>query len=541
MSASEKLKGIFVAEAFIPSEYLLPNEIHQKELLLDGQMILWNGPVQNVYSPIAIPDGDKLNRKLIGSYPLAGETEAIAALDAASQAYDKGRGAWPNTSVAERISCIENFTKQMKEQKSLIVKLIMWEIGKSFSDSTKEFDRTIEYINDTVETLKKMDRLSSRFEIEQGIAAHIRRSPFGVVLCMGPYNYPLNETFSLLIPAIIMGNTVVVKPPRFGTLLYYPLLEAFRTCFPKGVVNMVYGKGSEIIPAMMKTGKIHVLGLIGSSKVASELKKSHPKANRLRAVLGLDAKNAAIITNQAEIEQAVQETLLGALSFNGQRCTALKIVFVQKDIAKTFIDALCEGLSKLKIGMPWENGVNITPLPDPDKPTYIKACIEDAAKHGGKVMNAHGGETLGTFVYPAIVYPVNKEMKLYWEEQFGPIIPIVPFDNLDEPIDYIVDSNFGQQASIFSKSKEEVSTLIDALANQVSRININSQCQRGPDVFPFTGRKDSAEGTLSVTDALRAFSIRTLVATKLTQDNTKLLNDIVYNHSSGFLNTNYLF
>jgi acyl-CoA reductase-like NAD-dependent aldehyde dehydrogenase len=358
---------------------------------------------------------------------------------------------------------------------------------------------------------------------------------------MGPYNYPLNETFSLLIPALIMGNTVVVKPPRFGTLLYFPLLDAFKTCFPKGVVNTVYGKGSEIIPAMMKTGKIDVLGLIGSSKVASELKKAHPKANRLRAVLGLDAKNAAIITNNADIPQAVQETILGALSFNGQRCTAIKIVFVQNEIAPAFLEAMKVALDKLKHGMPWESGVNITPLPDPEKPKYIADCIIDAEKHGAKVMNANGGANYATFVNPAIVYPVTKEMRLYWEEQFAPIIPVVPFSNLDEPIDYIIDSNFGQQASIFSNDKVEVATLIDQLANQVSRININSQCQRGPDVFPFTGRKDSAEGTLSVTDALRAFSIRTLVATKLTETNTKLLNEIVYNHSSGFLNTNYLF
>jgi glyceraldehyde-3-phosphate dehydrogenase (NADP+) len=541
MNESEKLKHVFVEEGAIPEQYLLASEIHQKESLVDGEMRTWDGASQNVYSPVAVKTKDGLKRKLIGSYPLAGEKEAIEALNAASVAYNKGRGEWPNTSVAERIACVENFTKKMKEQKSQVVKLIMWEIGKSFADSTKEFDRTVEYINDTIDAVKKLDRLSSRFEIEQGIAAHIRRSPFGVVLCMGPYNYPLNETFSILIPAIIMGNTLVVKPPRFGTLLYFPLLEAFRTCFPKGVVNTVYGKGSEIIPAMMKTGKIDVLGLIGSSKVASELKKSHPKANRLRAVLGLDAKNAAIITENAEINQAVQETLLGALSFNGQRCTALKIIFVQQSIAKAFTEALCEAIGKLKMGMPWEDGVNITPLPDPDKPKYIKDCITDAEKFGAKVINANGGDTLESFVYPAVVYPVTKDMKLYWEEQFGPIIPIVPFDDINTPIDYIVDSNFGQQASIFSNDKIEVSKLIDELANQVSRININSQCQRGPDVFPFTGRKDSAEGTLSVTDALRSFSIRTLVATKLTDTNTKLLNDIVHNHSSGFLNTNYLF
>ncbi len=541
MNDTENIKGLFISEHQVPAEYQLAEEIHQKTSLVNGEMVEWGGPFQNVYSPISFHTPNGIERKCIGSYPLAGEAEAISALEAASKAYDKGKGAWPNTSVAERIICIENFTKQMKAQKDLVVKLIMWEIGKSFTDSTKEFDRTIEYITDTIEALKKIDRLSSRFEIEQGIAAHIRRSPFGVVLCMGPYNYPLNETFSLLIPAIIMGNTVVVKPPRFGTLLYYPLLKAFQTCFPKGVVNTVYGKGSEIIPAMMKTGKIDVLGLIGSSKVASELKKSHPKANRLRAVLGLDAKNAAIITNNAEIQQAVQETLLGALSFNGQRCTAIKIVFVQTQIASAFLEAMNAALDKLKHGMPWESGVNITPLPDPEKPKYIADCIADAEKHGAKVMNKNGGATYATFVNPAIVYPVTKDMRLYWEEQFAPIIPVVPFTNLEEPIDYIIDSNFGQQASIFSNDKVEVATLIDQLANQVSRININSQCQRGPDVFPFTGRKDSAEGTLSVTDALRAFSIRTLVATKLTETNTKLLNEIVYNHSSGFLNTNYLF
>src|ERR1700744_5055874 len=106
----------------------------------------------------------------------------------------------------------------------------MWEIGKSIADSTKEFDRTVEYINLTIDALKDIDRQSSRFEIEQGIVAQSRRSPLGVVLCMGPFNYPLNETFTTLIPALIMGNPVVVKVARYGQLLWDPLLEAFRAC-----------------------------------------------------------------------------------------------------------------------------------------------------------------------------------------------------------------------------------------------------------------------------------------------------------------------
>jgi acyl-CoA reductase-like NAD-dependent aldehyde dehydrogenase len=429
----------------------------------------------------------------------------------------------------------------MLAQKDIVVKLIMWEIGKTYADSEKEFDRTVEYIYATIDALKDVDRDSSRFTIEQGIAAQIRRSPLGVVLCMGPFNYPLNETFTTLIPAIIMGNTLLFKPPKHGTLLHYPLLEAFKSCFPKGVVNTIYGRGNAIVPALMESGKINVLTLIGSSKVANQLKKLHPKVNRLRAILGLDAKNAAIITKDADIKLAVQETVLGSLSFNGQRCTALKIVYVHKSIADQFISLLNEAVGKLQFGLPWEKGVTLTPLPEPGKPAYLNDLIEDAKKHGAKVMNEHGGTIKESFFYPAVLYPVNNKMKVYSEEQFGPIIPVIPFDDIEEPIQYVIDSTHGQQVSLFSKNKEELASLIDPLVNQVSRVNINSQCQRGPDTFPFTGRKDSAEGTLSVVDALRSFSIRSLVAAKLTDDNKEIINDIVSSHHSNFLSTKYIF
>jgi glyceraldehyde-3-phosphate dehydrogenase (NADP+) len=386
-----------------------------------------------------------------------------------------------------------------------------------------------------------IDRESSRFEIEQGIVAQVRRSPLGVVLCMGPFNYPLNETFTTLIPAIIMGNTLLFKPPKHGTLLHFPLLQAFQESFPKGVVNTIYGRGNSIVPGLMQSGKINVLTLIGSSKVANQLKKLHPKVNRLRAILGLDAKNAAIITQHADLKLAVEETVLGSLSFNGQRCTALKIIFVHHSIALEFIQQLNEAVTKLKYGMPWEKGVALTPLPEAGKPAYLKECIDDAISHGAKVMNENGGTIAETFVYPAIVYPVNSKMKLYSEEQFGPVIPVIPFTDLEEPIQYLIDSTHGQQVSVFSRNTEEVSSLIDPLVNQVSRVNINCQCQRGPDAFPFTGRKDSAEGTLSVVDALRSFSIRSLVATKLNENNKHLINEIVNSHQSNFLSTKFIF
>ena len=540
MSTTSRFDAIFVSEDQIPEQFRLP-EIHQREYLLDGELVQWDGPVTEVWSPVCIPGENGLQRKLIGTYPQTTEKEAVAALDAALAAYNNGRGEWPAMGVDKRIECMQNFVYLMLKQRDLVIKLLMWEIGKSYTDSAKEFDRTVDYINATIDALKVIDRESSRFEEAEGTIAQIRRQPLGVVLSMGPFNYPLNEIFTTLIPALIMGNTILFKLPKHGILAHYPLLEAFKEAFPKGVVNTLYGKGSEIIPPLMESGKINVLAFIGSSKVANGLKKQHPKVNRLRAILSLDAKNAAVVTNNADLDVAVSECIAGALSFNGQRCTALKLIFVQEGIADEFVKRIAEAVNNLKPGLPWDKDVKVTPLPEVDKPAYLKECIDDAVSKGAKVINADGGYINESFVFPAVVYPVDDSMKLYHEEQFGPVVPIVRFTSIDEPIQYQTDASHGMQVSIFSNDPKEVASLIDPFVSLVSRVNVNCQAQRGPDVFPFTGRKDSAEGTLSVHDALRSFSIRCLVAAKVTDDNKNLLNTIVRDHESDFLSTDYIF
>lgn len=539
MNAAQ-LTALFPTETEIPEEFQIREPIRQTEYLANGELRIWQGPVQEVFSPVFIKGSTGVTRKLVGSYPLLSETEVASILEAAVKAYDNGKGAWPTMPVAERIGHIKDFACRMKLKKSEIVKLLMWEIGKSYADSVKEFDRTVEYIEDTIDALKDLDRVSSRFQIEQNIIAQIRRSPLGVVLCMGPFNYPLNETFTTLIPALIMGNTIICKPPKLGTLFYRPLLELFRDCFPPGVVNFVYGRGSSIISPLMTTGKIDVLAFIGTSKVADTIKKDHPKPHRLRSVLGLDAKNPAIILPDADLTLTVQECLLGTLSFNGQRCTALKIIFVHEKIADSFLTQFATALSGLKLGMPWTPDVRITPLPEPQKPEYLTGLIQDAQNNGAKIINESGGTLSESLFYPALVYPVTAAMKLYTEEQFGPIIPVVPFTDMDTPIRYIEESHYGQQVSIFGNDPNEIAKLVDPLVNQVSRVNINSQCQRGPDIFPFTGRKDSAEGTLSVSDALRVFSIRTMVAAKENDPNKLLITDIVSDHKSNFLSTDFI-
>ena len=155
-------------------------------------------------------------------------------------------------------------------------------------------------------------------------------------------------------------------------------------------------------------------------------------------------------------------------------------------------------------------------------------------------MNEGGGTANATFFYPAVLCPVKPTMRIYREEQFGPLIPVVPYSDLSTPLDYVIDSSYGQQVSIFGRDPGTIAGLIDPLVNQVCRVNLNSQCQRGPDTFPFTGRKDSAEGTLSVSDALRVFSIRTLVAAKGSDLNKEIISAIVRERQSNFLSTDYI-
>ncbi|MDX1326920.1 MAG: NADP-dependent glyceraldehyde-3-phosphate dehydrogenase [Arenibacter sp.] len=527
-----------MSKTIIPEEFQITSEIHQKEYLINGELKKWNGQTTEVYSTISATE--TYAPTLLGSIPDMGEKEAMEALDAAYKAYNKGQGIWPTMHVRERLECMEAFVEKMKTKRDEVVKLLMWEIGKSLADSQKEFDRTVEYIEDTMEDLKNMDRAAAKFEKHDGVYAHIRRGPLGVVLCLGPYNYPLNETFALLIPAIIMGNTTIFKPAKHGVLLITPLLEAFQSSFPKGVVNIVFGRGRAVAGPIMQTGKVEVLALIGNSKSANALQNQHPKSNRLRLVLGLEAKNPAIILPDADLDLTIDECIAGTLSFNGQRCTALKVIYVHEDIASEFNKRFAERVDALKFGNPWEEGVKLTPLPEPGKPAYIQELIDDAVEKGASVLNEKGGQHMDNYIWPAVLFPVDKSMRVYQEEQFGPVIPVLTFKDIEEPLDDMAESNYGQQVSLFGKDIYAIAPLIDTLVNLVCRVNLNSSCQRGPDVYPFTGRKDSAQATLSVYDALRSFSVRTFVAFKDNELNTATVEQLLEAKLSNFISTDYI-
>jgi glyceraldehyde-3-phosphate dehydrogenase (NADP+) len=290
----------------------------------------------------------------------------------------------------------------------------------------------------------------------------------------------------------------------------------------------------------MKTGHVDVLALIGHSSSAVALQDEHPNKNRLRLVLGLEAKNPGVILPDADLDHTVKECISGTLSYNGQRCTALKVLYVHQTIINEFNKKFSEAVDNLNYGLPWNKDVFLTPLPEPNKPKYVKELIDDAVSKGAKVMNEKGGEMTDNYTYPAVMYPVNDSMNLYHEEQFGPVIPIIPYKDINEPLDAMAASDYGQQVSLFGRDVRKIGPLIDILANLVCRVNLNSACQRGPDVYPFTGRKNSAVSTLSVYDALRSFSIRSFVASKDNPYNNEILETLLNSNESNFVSSDYI-
>ena len=508
--------------------------IDHTQYLIDGKLENWAGNKAEVWSPITDENGDRIR---LGSTPDLPSEEGMKALESARRAYDNGRGAWPTAPASKRIEAMEKFIALMAPKREEVVNLLMWEICKKRSDAEKEFDRTVTYLRETIDEYKNLHREGSHITSVDGTLAQIRRGPIGVVLCLGPFNYPLNETFCVLLPALLMGNTCVFKPAKYGVLLITPLLEAFAESFPPGVVNVIFGRGRTLASPIMQTGHVDVLALIGNSKSSNALISQHPKPNRVRQVLGLEAKNPAVIFADADIDLAVKECVKGAWSFNGQRCTALKVLYVHKDVRDAFLTAFAAATDALVSGSPFENA-DITPLPEMGKVGYMQGYVEEALAAGARVVNSRGGEVEGNLFFPTILHPVSRDTAIFKEEQFGPVCPVLDFEDFEEVLTDIAESDYGQQVSIFTQDAQTAGRCIDHMVNQVCRVNINASCQRGPDALPFTGRKDSAVSTLSVKAALRSFSIRTLVA--CSADQKGLVEEVIAGGHSSFSSMNYL-
>ena len=499
-----------------------------------------------------------LRPALIGRVPQYTASRSLSALDSAAKAWDGGSGAWPQMSLSDRIVAVERFLDELRSVREEMVHTLMWEIGKNRPDAESEFDRTVSFVRQCISVLRDPEggEYNSKWESVGAVRAFIRRGPIGVILCLGPYNYPLNETYAALIPALLMGNVVLMKVPTVGGLVHSLAMDAFAKSFPPGSVNFISGGGRATMPPLMETGKVDGLAFIGGSAAADDLILKHPEPHRLKTFLQLEAKNMAVFLpdvfsggNEERLERAADEAVAGALGYNGQRCTALKILFVPRSHGERFAKMVAERVERMRVGLPWQTferddhgggdgggkGLysQITPLPNQKRVQYMRRLINDAVSKGAEVINSDGGQIVGgnnesTLMIPAVVFPCTPSMDIYQEEQFGPVVPIAEYDDLETVLSYAREGKYGQQASIFTTEDgtDDAAKLVDRFSPVFGKININGQCGRSPDTLPFSGRRSSAMGVMSVTEALREFSVPTVVAYKARDGEAAIAKEI---------------
>jgi glyceraldehyde-3-phosphate dehydrogenase (NADP+) len=497
--------------------------------------------------PRTMATGPKLRQVEIGQMPQFGTNQALQVLEQAELAWKGGGGVWTQLSLAERCKAMERFLVELSKKREEIVHALMWEIGKNLPDAQAEFDRTVQFCEQVIDTIRTDAEFVGGWTTMGSTTAWVRRAAIGIILCLGPYNYPLNETYATLIPALLMGNIVILKIPTVGGLVHLLTIEAFEKALPRGAIHFIAGSGRATMPPLMKTGVIDGLAFIGGSAAADDLIQTHPHPHRLKVFLQLEANNMAIylpdvFEDKALMENAIDETMLGTLNFNGQRCTALKLLMVPPQHAESFVSQVVKRVEALRVGLPWQqhgddvengNGLysQITPLPYLKRVAYMKSLIADAVKKGAKIQNKNGGSVIGgpesTLMVPAVLYPVTPDMNVYHEEQFGPIVPITTYDDLDSVLKFGQEGPFGQQVSIFGQDPDQTTRLLDGFSSVFGKINLNSQCGRSPDTLPMSGRRSSAMGVMSVKDALTEFSIPTVVAYKgVSGLNTKLVQGL---------------
>ncbi|MBL8921964.1 MAG: aldehyde dehydrogenase family protein [Myxococcaceae bacterium] len=516
--------SMFPEAQAVPAGVRVDPAAHGARWLVDGEVRTSGGPTREVRSRVATRQGTTLSTTLLGHEAQLTADDAKLAVAAAQRAWNDGEGEWPSAHVEARIAAVKRFAAAVEAKADEIATLLMWEIGKPRASSRDEVTRSVDYIRNTIVELERLREAD--LGVQTGTAggkhhfARTHRRALGVVLCVAPFNYPVNEFLTTVIPALLMGNVVIAKTPRFGVLANLVLLEAFRDAFPKGVVSLLPGDGRVVIPAVMSateqdvagnpTGVVHVLAFIGSEGAANAIMRSHPTPITLHKILGLGAKNAAVVLPDADLDAAAAALVKGSLGFNGQRCTAEKIVFAHRSVFDALAAKMVARVDALVLGMPWEDGVNISPLPEEPKLDWMRALVDDAVGKGAKVLNAGGGRGAFSIMRPAVVGEVKAGMKLFHEEQFGPVVPLAAFDDAEEVVRWQRRSPFGQQAAVWGQP-QNARALVRRFTRFVARVNLNDVCQRGPDSFGFSAADKSGFGTLSLKEALLAFSRPVLV------------------------------
>lgn len=416
---------------------------------------------------------------------------------------------WSKLSTYERAIYLYKAADELEKIKEELAKLMCLEISKSYKDCINEIERTVYLIKYTAEEGKRIFgnvvEGGSYDNSSNNKISMLRYYPRGIVLAIAPYNYPINLSASKIAPALISGNVVVFKSPTQGTLSSKMLIECFNKAgIEEGILTLVTGKGSEIGDYLNTHSEIDFINFTGSTEIG---KKIALQAGLKPILLELGGKDAALVLEDADLEKTAREIIKGAFSYSGQRCTAIKRVLVKNEVADKLISYMNVEVNKLTVGNPFDN-VDIVPLIDKKSADYVESLIKEAMNLGAKNLQEYVRKD--NLIYPIIFDNVKLNMKIAWEEPFGPVLPIIRVNSDEEMIKIANASEYGLQSSVFSNDVNKVFKIADRL--NVGTVHINNKTQRGPDNFTFLGIKNSGLGLQGIRESIISMcNVKTIV------------------------------
>ena len=430
--------------------------------------------------------------EILGEFPKSDISDVDAAVSAAKQAQPE----WEKVTSPQRGKILFKIAELMEQKKDEIAKAIVKEMAKPLGSAQGDVQSGIDLCRYMAGEGRRLFGQTTSSELAER-TAQTRRVPVGVCALITPWNAPMAAIAWKVFPAIIAGNTVILKPskdtPETANFLAEILHEAE---LPKGVFNLVHGTGSEVGDPLVQHKDVDLVSFTGSTEVGIRINEIC--ASRLASVsLEMGGKNAVLVLDDADVDTAVDAVVSGAFSLAGQRCSSTSRVIVQDSVYTEFMDKLTSKTKSLKVGPAEGEGVDVIPVINEQQYKDISGAIESAKTAG--IECVVGGEALsggaydeGYYISPTIFVDVPQSSALWRKEIFGPVLAVARCSSFEQGIDMVNDSDFGLISSVFTSDVTKAQKAMDMVQTGVCYINAPTF---GSEVhLPFGGLKLSGNG-----------------------------------------------
>jgi acyl-CoA reductase-like NAD-dependent aldehyde dehydrogenase len=439
--------------------------------------------------------------EVVDSVPKADAADTRRAIDAAAAAF----GSWSKMAATKRSHILNQAAANVRAHLDEVAQLLTTEQGKPIRDSRIEAERFVENIEIYAGMIKGGVMAGKQIPMPSHNAMGlVVRRPIGVVGAIIPWNFPLTLMANKIAPAMAVGNTVVVKPASTTPLATLRLAELMAEGgLPPGVLNVVTGPGAVVGEEIIRDPRVRKIGFTGETGTGKQVARS--AADELKHVtLELGGSDAAIVCDDADIDLAARTVAIGRFFNAGQACLAVKRVFVFDSVADEFISKISARAKRLKLGSGTDASAQMGPLHTEKQRAEIESQLADAVSRGGTVV-VGGKRPAGTefdkgfYFEPTVVIDVPADARVWTEETFGPLLPIMRVKDLDEALEKANASEFGLGSSIFTRDMNKAQRAIDELEAGYTWVNA---VQIAHDELPFGGTKHSGYGKEHGTEVL---------------------------------------